>query len=212
MSIVVWDIETQSSFRTTCGCTDEEKKKNMQPSVVCATVVTADAMAASAATGTAPDCTRHTFWRDNNSAKDGPFALLLQLFDEATVIVGYNVLAFDFPVMLKFYGKRGGHAAQRYASHIAKTMDPFARLRDAYGIWLPLNELLADNALPAKISCGLEAIRMWEHDKRQDLEEYCAADVDLLLRLVLLPEVRCARLGPEPLSRWAISVRHAVGD
>ena len=185
----------------------------MQPSVVCATVVSLEAIEAieaSPAAGESPACTNHTFWRDDNDAKDGPFELLLQLFDGASVIVGYNVLSFDFPVMQKFYGGRCGRAMQRYASHVAKTLDPFSRLRYAYGAWLPLNELLSDNGLPVKISSGLEAIRMWEQDRRRELEEYCAADVDLLLRLVLLPEVRCARLGKQPLSEWAVSLRCAM--
>ena len=198
MTAVIFDIETQSSFSTTIGTTEEEKKSFMQPSVVCATVLSDKELCPKS----------YTFWRDDNETPGGPFAPLLNLFDAADIIIGYNVISFDFPVMRKFYGKRNGVSLQRYASHIAKTLDPFTAIRDCFGPWVSLNSLLLENNLSSKISSGLKAIEMWENNKRVELEEYCMSDVDLLSQLVHLPRVHCAQAGCD-LQDWMFSLEYS---
>ncbi len=126
---------------------------------------------------------RLTCWRDHTTAKGvDPFDPLLRLFDTADIILGYNALDFDFPLLHKHYGPR---QLGRYATHRLKCLDVFARLRMHLGIWPKLNDLLSSNCLPAKTSSGDEATRMWHDNRREELEAYCMMDVDLTVRLSL---------------------------
>jgi len=60
-----------------------------------------------------------------------------------------------------------------------------ARVRDATGSYLKLDHLLYVNGLPQKTGSASDAPRLWEDDKRDELEAYCAADVELTARLAL---------------------------
>ena len=115
-------------------------------------------------------------------------ASLLDMFDEADVIVGYNCLQFDFPVMRRFYkmGARStADAERRYTDHRAKTLDVMLRVRDASGCFLKLDSLLKSSGLESKSGEGAAAISLWESGKRDELEAYCAKDVEVTARLAL---------------------------
>lgn len=134
-----------------------------------------------------------TFWRDE--AKDGrtPVHELLELFDAARCIIGYNVLGFDFPLIRRFYRqvKPGQTSLQRYVDHRAKTVDLMHRIVDSTGLYMKLDAVLKENGLPQKSANGLEAIRLWEADERDALQSYCALDVSLTLRLCLSSFLAC---------------------
>lgn len=56
-------------------------------------------------------------WRDvatDTSVPGGaPFEPLLAAFDSADLIVGYNCLAFDFPLLRKYYGRTSARFTQK---------------------------------------------------------------------------------------------------
>ena len=128
---------------------------------------------------------RHTVWRDELYDEKKPFDVILNIFDKAELICGYNVFAFDFLVLRKHYAGN----ALRYYSHCSKTVDPFSRLRDVTGVWFKLDALLKENGLETKTADGLEAIKMWENGERAKLAEYCMGDTVQTARLVMKREL-----------------------
>ena len=130
---------------------------------------------------------RITCWRDVASEKGvSPFKALFEAFDEASLIVGFNSLDFDMPLLYKHYRK-----AQRrnYINHRLKSHDIFSRIRAVTGSWPSMNSLLNSAGLEAKSSDGAEAIKMWEEGRRVELEEYCMTDVLRTAQLSLVPEL-----------------------
>ena len=152
------------------------------------------------------------YWRDKARPGEGPFDKLLALFDEAEVLVAYNGLGFDLPVLRKHYGT-GKKAGQRYMAHRLKTHDPMLKVAAAIDQpYLSLNKLLLWNKLEAKTSDGIEAIRMWEQGRREDLLGYCMHDVRQLAQVVFLPQAPHPRRGTvaEPGARAGQCHSHAA--
>lgn len=182
--VVVFDCETDSTFHSAIGLDRFDKMKAMQVTVVCAEVLEADVVEASSTIADAPEPTvapkRITCWRDDNDAVGGPFEALLAEFDGASVIVAYNGLDFDMPVMRKYYKSEG-----RYMRHLQKVHDPFDRIRSNTGLWVGLDSLLSQNGLPTKTGSGLDAVRLWGEGRRDELGTYCMNDVTALTRLML---------------------------
>ena len=128
-----------------------------------------------------------TFWRDRTSVRgQGPFEPLLRLLDSAEIIVAYNGLDFDFPLLHKYYGKTQGG---RYMGHRIKCLDPFHRIRAHMGQWLRLETLLRHNGLPSKSGSGATAIELWHANKREELAAYCMGDVERTIDIVLKPQL-----------------------
>jgi len=121
-----------------------------------------------------------------------PFYDLFAAFDEADLIVGYNQLDFDFPLLRKYYGKQGH---DRYTSHRIKCLDIFQRVRGVLGIWPKLEHLLQVNGLPGKSGSGANAVTLWNEGKRKELKEYCAIDVLRTIQLALLPHMNAGPVG-----------------
>jgi len=185
--VVFFDCESDISFARAAGEELSEKLKNMQATVICALSVDVSAIDAACTRGTELDSDVHSrlvCWRDDNTLPDGPFAPLLDLFDRASVIVAYNGSGFDMPLLRKYYQK-GCAGGARYLKHRLKLLDPFMSIRTATGSAPSLDKLLKLNGLPTKTSSGLEAIRMWEDGRREELLSYCQNDVDALARLTL---------------------------
>ena len=130
---VVFDCESSKLFergkkRSACKTEEEERREEisrMECTVSCALVIPAAVVDAIASAPTLVnqllecDVGRITCWRDrasftSNGVPVPPFEPLLAAFDEAAVIVGYNQLSFDMPLLRKYYGKD----MQRYMSHI----------------------------------------------------------------------------------------------
>lgn len=131
-----------------------------------------------------------TCWRDGHGGSDvNPFEPLLQAFDAASIIVGYNAFDFDFPLLWKHYGGQLRPRRTRYFQHRTKCLDMFARLRAVSDIWAKLDDLLKANNLPVKTSNGRHAIHLWENSMRDELEAYCQADVLRTADLALLPQM-----------------------
>lgn len=131
---------------------------------------------------------RITCWRDVVPEKGAsPFRALFQAFDEASLIVGYNSLDFDLPLLFKHYTRS---IRKNYVHHRLKSHDLFSRIRAATYQWPKLDALLEASGLEGKSSDGAEAIRMWEEGRRAELEEYCATDVLRTAQLALMPELK----------------------
>ena len=170
MSVVVWDIETQDVIKNMPGFDREEQVRNLEVSCLSYLVLPSDVllsgskMDAAAAVEAAPMV---TLWRDQDDEGAGPFRELLEAFDRAELIVGYNSLGFDHPVLYKHCDRR------RTEKHLFKVHDAFARLRDHTGVWFKLDHLLQINGLATKTADGLQAISWWKEGERALLQEYC---------------------------------------
>lgn len=179
MSIVVFDLETQSTIQQSFGSDRTTKTKNLQISVACALVLDAELVVAGKAKQAMDSAREFTFWREQCNMEG-----LLALFDSAEVIAAYNSLGFDSLVLMKHYGA-SAEGRRRYMSHVVKTLDIFARLRDATRVWYKLDDLLKSNSIPTKTANGLEAIAMFADGRLEDLERYCQEDVRSLAKLLL---------------------------
>lgn len=197
-TVVVWDCETDSSFRSLAGMSRDQQLSMMQVTVVCALVFDSDDCLVpenwEVAHAAATEC---VFWRDGvTSDGRGPFAELLDIFDAAEVIVAYNGLSFDLPVLKKHYGY---HKNVRYMEHRMKMLDPMVRIAAATDLpFFKLSRLLEANHLPSKTGDGLEAIKLWEQGKRSKLHEYCKNDVAALAQLVHLTTLKVPCVGTLP--------------
>jgi len=182
--VVVFDCETDCTFASAAGFDRSDKMTRMQVTVVCAEELEASVVDDSSSTDDAPEPSvaprRITCWRDDNDAEGGPFEALLAAFDGASLIVAYNGIGFDMPVMRKYYT-----SGERYVRHMQKLHDPFDRIRSNTGLWVGLDALLSHNGLPTKTGSGTDAVRLWGEGRRDELASYCANDVTMLTRLVL---------------------------
>mgnify|MGYP006138541455 CR=1 FL=1 len=190
--MVIFDCESDCGFSSVPGYTRDEKISSyMQFTCICATVIASKLVVR----GASPDdiisqATKMVWWRDVAEKGCTPVDSLLELFDSADVIVGYNCLAFDFPLIRRFYkSRKDTNYIQRYMDHRCKTLDVMARVRDISGVYYKLDNLLLENGMPTKISDGSNAVRMWDEGRRCELEEYCASDVELTARLALMETI-----------------------
>lgn len=182
--VVVFDIETQDKITSMPGNCRYDQVSALQVSCLSyLTIPSARLFDSEDARRAVDEAEVTTLWRDVDVDGHGPFAKLFEAFDGAEVIAAYNGYDFDFPVLHK-------HATRlRNESFLKRGHDPFARLRATTQVWYKLDNLLKANHLETKTANGLEAIKMWEDGRREELASYCAADVKALSRLLVLPEL-----------------------
>jgi hypothetical protein len=187
--VIVWDCESDSSFSSLPGSTHDDKLKYMQFTVVAAVVIPVGLILGNAS----PDdiiahSTSHIWWRDACAC---PINDLLDMFDSASLIVGYNCLAFDFPLVRRFYRPTSEYPnpQDRYLMHRSKTLDIMTRVRDATGKYFKLDRLLECNGIECKTGDGLQAISLWNMGKREELANYCVNDAKVTAKLALLTRV-----------------------
>lgn len=197
--VVVFDCESDAAFSALPGASNDEKLKFMQFTCMCTLSMPLSLIVHRRATAdeiiAASEC--RTWWRDTTTAADdadadGPIGSFLQLVDKAALVVGYNCLGFDFPLIRRFYGRAGAFntAEERYIAHRSKTLDLMTRVRDVTGKYFKLDALLKQNGLETKTGDGLLAIRLWTQGRREELESYCKWDVVQTARLALQREIR----------------------
>lgn len=182
--VAIFDIETQSAIRRMPGSTRIDQIAMLQ--VSCASVLCVKsnlALDPNRAEEAIESGVMRTFWRDEDGAT--AISKMIELLDRAELIVCYNGLGFDFPTIRKHY-----ISAEQYAAHLNKTHDIFTRIREVLGQWPKLDALLKLNDLELKTANGLEAIKMWEEGRRDELQTYCECDVRQCARLVLLATIR----------------------
>lgn len=187
-TVVVFDCESDSK-PLKVGARGEMDFQHVQCTVACAVVLDSACITSDDAMSTILASAREiTCWRDVVPTKGAnPFKELFEAFEEADLIVGYNSLDFDFPLLWKHYGSKG---SRRYLEHRVKSLDVFSRLRAVSNQWPKLDELLVANQLGSKSGDGAQAIKLWEEQKRNELQSYCMQDVYLTAKLALLSRLR----------------------
>jgi uncharacterized protein YprB with RNaseH-like and TPR domain len=113
---------------------------------------------------------------------------LLQWMDTAKVIVAYNGRAFDMEVLKQHYGGD----EERWRRHMAKLHDPMEEVRRVAGRRVRLSTVLALNKMGGKGGTGCDAPRWWQEGRWEQLERYCARDVQAVLELVVRDKVKVA--------------------
>jgi hypothetical protein len=135
---------------------------------------------------------------------------LIQAFDDADSLCAFNGVRFDIP----FLHKALQLPQETTAAWLFKTTDILEAAR--LGLFGPthtfgLNLLCQHNQVPVKSGCGLQAIKLAQEHKWEELLRYCADDVrilcDLYRRRVLnnprfhkvidLRKIACGTLYPE---------------
>ncbi len=185
--VAVFDCESDSGFGDVFGrARDEIIHRYMQFTCICALVIPIDAIQSRVSTDEIiSQSKRMTWWRDVSESNTAtPIDSLLDIFDSAEVIVGFNCLAFDFPLIRRFYASQ-----TRYLKHRCKCLDIMTRVRDVTDDYYKLDKLLRDNELSTKIGDGSTAITLWQEERRDELQAYCLCDVELTARLGLLNEL-----------------------
>ena len=187
---VVWDIETQDKITNMPGDNREEQVRNLEVSCLSYVKIPSAAILSGSeeALRAVEEAPMVTLWRDEDEKGVGPLFELLKTFDEAELIVSYNGLGFDHPVLFKHC------ASKRTERHMFKVHDVFARLRDHTTIWFKLDNLLKANGMETKTANGLIAIQWWAEGERDLLKEYCEQDVRALARMICLPELKLPRI------------------
>lgn len=152
------------------------------------------------------------WWRDVAEKECSPVEELLLLFDEADFIIGYNCLAFDFPLIHRFYSmssKKSVSPEQRYIDHRSKCLDVMLRFKEATSQYFKLDKLLKLNGLTQKNGCGKTAVELWQQGNRGVLQEYCANDVEVTARLALTETVK---VGDGLVVSYAHSIQCALAS
>ncbi len=96
---------------------------------------------------------------------------LLRRLAEADLVVGFNVLAFDYHVLR-------GYTDQEFRR--LPTFDLLDALRERIGFRLPLGHLAEENLGASKGGDGLQSLQWWREGRVDLIEEYCRGDVALL--------------------------------
>ena len=181
--VAIYDLETQDLIARAPGQTRDEKVASLQLSCCSVLCVPSEfAMKPEMAERAMETAKMHTFWRDGEGDKS--VASMIRMFDNAELIVGFNLVGFDWLVLKKHYLDK-----LQYIRHREKTHDIFSRIRDVTGVWYKLDNLLKLNNLGQKTANGFAAITMWERGERDDLQLYCESDTRQTARLGLLKSV-----------------------
>lgn len=102
-------------------------------------------------------------------------ALVDQLF-EAKLVVGYNILKFDYAVLRPYSDRRLNRLP---------TLDLMDHLYRRTGFRSSLNAVAGATIGAAKTADGLEAVEMWRDGRIEELSAYCRSDVELTRNVYL---------------------------
>ena len=177
--VVVFDIETQNSFADVIG-SKKQKLQKLHLSVAAALCIpTRLCMGNTKAQEAVQQASVHTFW--THEVED--MKKMMSLLQGATLVVGYNLYEFDYPVIRKY------DTDDILDDICVKTLDVFSRVRDVTGVWYKLDALLEANNITCKTSDGLQAIAMYQEGRLDELESYCVNDVKSTALLCLMSEI-----------------------
>ena len=182
-SIVVWDVETTELI-------DKGRNSipNMEISVACALIFKYDKDRHTSRPIDLNDLNsvrRETYWHNSYSSEVSEKSSMSSISDLCTLLskckghVGFNSERFDMVVLKKYFA-----TTQDYQDAAARLYDPFQDIvRSGLG-YFSLNALLVQNGLSSKTASGAEAPKMWNEQRYDQLEAYCASDVELLAQLI----------------------------
>lgn len=94
---------------------------------------------------------------------------LIDRLQRADLVVGYNILHFDYEVLLSYTGLDLG-----YSVH---TLDLLADIEKALGRRVSLESVAQASLGIGKIADGLDAIRWFREGRLADIAKYCCFDV-----------------------------------
>ncbi len=149
-NIVFFDLETQRSFQEVGG-------RHNIPRLGLSVAVTYS---------TADDEYHHY-------AED-TVADLIEELQAADLVVGFNVLSFDYQVL---------SAYSNYPLRQLPTVDMLDDIYRTLGFRLSLDALASATLGVGKSADGLQAIRWWRQGKMQELFDYCQQDVEVTRQL-----------------------------
>ena len=104
---------------------------------------------------------------------------LINDFDAASSLCAFNGIQFDIPFMMVSLKL----PADVVTGWVLKTTDILECSRHVHGNTFGLNLLCGANGIQLKSSSGLEAIKMANEGRWEDLREYCQDDVHILCAL-----------------------------
>jgi hypothetical protein len=145
MDIVYFDLETQRTANDVGGW---DKKHQMGMSV--------------GVTYSTADDTYEIF----SEKRAGDLVARLR---KADLVVGYNILSFDYEVLMAY--------TILDLPHYLPTLDLLHHVEKATGHRLKLDDLAHGTLGVGKIAEGLDAIRWWREGKVMEIAEYCCFDV-----------------------------------
>ncbi|MGB8464206.1 MAG: ribonuclease H-like domain-containing protein [Terrimicrobiaceae bacterium] len=145
MDIVYFDLETQRTANDVGGW---DKKHQMGMSV--------------GVTYSTADDTYEIF----SEKRAGDLVARLR---KADLVVGYNILSFDYEVLMAY--------TILDLPHYLPTLDLLPHVEKATGHRLKLDDLAHGTLGVGKIAEGLDAIRWWREGKVMEIAEYCCFDV-----------------------------------
>lgn len=99
---------------------------------------------------------------------------LIEELMHAELVVGFNVLSFDYEVMRAYTSE---------PLDTIPTVDMLAHIHDRLGFRVSLDNLASNTLGASKLADGLQAIRWYREGKMQELLEYCRQDVEVTRRL-----------------------------
>ena len=88
---------------------------------------------------------------------------------KADLVVGYNILSFDYEVLMAY--------TILDLPHYLPTLDLLLHVERATGHRLKLEELAQERSAWARSQEGLDAIRWWREGKVMEIAKYCCFDV-----------------------------------
>lgn len=106
--------------------------------------------------------------------QESDVAALLADLAAASLVVGFNVLRFDYEVLRPY---AGGQPLQ------FPTLDMLVEIQQKLGFRLPLDALAAGTLNKGKSADGLQAVRWFREGKIEQLLDYCQQDVQVTLDL-----------------------------
>jgi len=181
MSVVFFDLETDSTISNSHGVNRTEQIKNLQFTVCSLLTISIEAIKRGDSVDVLIESGKmKSYWRDSQNDIEA----MISAFDDAEVVVGYNIFGFDWPVLRRFFADK-----RRYHCNLYKSLDVFSRVRDVAGFWPKLDTLLKRNKIEAKTADGLQAIAWFAEGRLEELKSYCESDVRAVARLSLSHEL-----------------------
>lgn len=105
-----------------------------------------------------------------SSYLENELSKLFPILENASMIIGFNIVSFDLPVLSSYYP---GTTTQ------FKTFDILDDIKRILGRRLALNDILKATLNKKKSGHGLDAINLFKEGKIDDLKSYCLDDVSL---------------------------------
>ncbi len=102
------------------------------------------------------------------------FDKMWPFFQKAELLVTFNGMYFDIPLLNKYYIKAGLGDLTKI-----KHLDIFKEIKQTNGRWLKLDKIAQGTFGISKIGSGLDAIIWWRNGEIEKIRKYCIEDVKI---------------------------------